>query len=575
MSEDSGSGMHNSIIPISMRLAEIAYYKGIHHVIISPGSRSAPVTLAFARHPDIETYVIPDERSAGYVALGMALKLGQPVGLVCTSGTAAINLYPAIAEAFYQNIPLLIFTADRPKEWIDQADGQTIHQENLYGKHAKKYFSLPTDQVNHNDYWNVDRIINESINIAIDPLMGPVHLNIPVREPFYPKDSDEYLFNNNPKIIETTWANGGLSAENWEKLANIWERSNNILVIAGQSRKNVYRNNSLIDFITEFEIPLIGDTIANIHEIDNNIITHHDLILSNDDAQIKKLKPDLLITFGNSVVSKNLKKFLRNANPANHWDVREAGYHPDTYQCLSHSIDLKPEVFFKNALKYFNRESRSSDYLKNWILQERKCENVISGFFDSNLRFSELEAVHEIIHSLPEKSYFHLANSMPVRLANLIGSLKPGIEVFSNRGVSGIDGCLSSAVGISMHSDRLNFVLIGDMAFFYDRNGLWHDLDPGNLRILLLNNHGGGIFRMIDGPSKQPELKDFFETDQKLNAKNTSKDFDLDYYFCNDIKGLRLNFQNLLVDDGKSKILEIETDSQINKTIFDKYISQF
>jgi 2-succinyl-5-enolpyruvyl-6-hydroxy-3-cyclohexene-1-carboxylate synthase len=164
---------------------------------------------------------------------------------------------------------------------------------------------------------------------------------------------------------------------------------------------------------------------------------------------------------------------------------------------------------------------------------------------------------------------------MPVRLANLIASLKPGIEVFSNRGVSGIDGCLSTAMGISVHSDQLNFVLIGDLAFFYDRNGLWHDIDSGNLRIILLNNHGGGIFRMIDGPSRLPELKEFFETDQKLNAQNTSADFDLDYYFCNDIKGLKLNFQKLLVDDGKSKILEIETDSQINKTIFDKYTSQF
>lgn len=164
---------------------------------------------------------------------------------------------------------------------------------------------------------------------------------------------------------------------------------------------------------------------------------------------------------------------------------------------------------------------------------------------------------------------------MPVRLANLIGLLKPGMEVFANRGVSGIDGCLSTSVGISVHSSRLNFILIGDMAFFYDRNGLWHDIDPGNLRIIILNNHGGGIFRMIEGPSKQPELKTFFETDQKLKAENTASDFQFDYYFCNDLSGLKINLPHLLVDDGKSKILEIETNSQINKTIFDKYISQF
>jgi len=301
-----------------MRLAEIAYYKGIHHVIISPGSRSAPVTIAFARHPDIKTYVIPDERSAGYIALGMSIKLGQPVGLVCTSGTAAINLYPAIAEAFYQNIPLLIFTADRPPEWIDQADGQTIHQENLYGKHVKEYFSLPSDQINQNDYWYVDRIINEAINKAIDPIQGPVHLNIPVREPFYPEETDQYLFNNNPKIIDTNRDIGDLSIENWKKLADIWDRSQKVLVVAGQSRTNVDLNKRLTEFITTFEIPLIGDTIANIHGIDNNSITHHDLILSNNDALKKTLEPDLLITFGNGVISKNLKNFLRIAEPANH-----------------------------------------------------------------------------------------------------------------------------------------------------------------------------------------------------------------------------------------------------------------
>ena len=558
-----------------MRLAEIAYYKGIHHVIISPGSRSAPVTIAFARHPDIRTYVIPDERSAGYIALGMSIKLGQPVGLVCTSGTAAINLYPAIAEAFYQNIPLLIFTADRPPEWIDQADGQTIHQENLYGRHVKEYFSLPSDQIHQNDYWYADRIINEAINTAIDPIKGPVHLNIPIREPFYPEETDQYLFNNNPKIIDTTRDIGDLSTENWKKLADIWDRSQKVLVVAGQSRTNIDLNKRLTEFITTFEIPLIGDTIANIHGIDNNSITHHDLILSNNDELKKTLEPDLLITFGNGVISKNLKNFLRNAHPTNHWDIREAGYHPDTFRCLSHNIRLKPDFFFKKAIKYFGRDNRSSDYLNSWILQERNNKKIISGFFNSNLQFSELEAVHAIMHSLPDVANLHLANSMPVRLANLIGSLKPGIEVFSNRGVSGIDGCLSSAVGISTHSNRLNFVLIGDMAFFYDRNGLWHDINPGNLRILLLNNHGGGIFRMIEGPSKQPELKEFFETNQKLNAENTSVDFDLDYYFCNDINGLKLNFPQLLVDDGKAKILEIESDSQINKTIFDKYISQF
>jgi len=567
--------MNNSIISISIRLAEIAYFKGIQHVVISPGSRSAPITIAFARHPEIKTYVIPDERSAGYIALGMSLKLDQPVGLVCTSGTAAINLYPAIAEGFYQNVPLLIFTADRPPEWIDQADGQTIHQENLYGKHVKKYFNLPSDLTSKDALWHTDRIINEAINTAIDAIQGPVHLNIPIREPFYPSNTDGYEFNTDPKIIDTARGNIDLNPGSWEKLGEIWRAAQNILIVAGQSGPDVGLNKNLIEFINTFDVPLVGDTIANIQSIAKNIITHHDLILSNNGKLKRSLEPDLLITFGNSVISKNLKGFLRDAHPINHWHIQETGYHRDTFQGLTHRINLKPVVFFHGAQKYFSRKGGSAEYLNNWIMHERNIEKIINSFFNAHLEFSELEAVHEIIHFLPDNTNLHLANSMPVRLANLIGLLKPGIEVFSNRGVSGIDGCLSTAIGISAHSTCLNFVLIGDMAFFYDRNGLWHDIDPGNLRIIILNNHGGGIFRMIDGPSKQPELKKFFETDQKLKAENTAADFKLDYYFCNDIDGLKLNFQRFLVDDGKSKILEIETNSQINKTIFDKYISQF
>ena len=567
--------MNNSIISISIRLAEIANLKGIQHAVISPGSRSAPITIAFARHPDIKTYVIPDERSAGYIALGMSLKLDQPIGLICTSGTAAINLYPAIAEAYYQNVPLIIFTADRPTEWIDQADGQTIHQENLYGKHVKKYFNLPSDQEHKDLQWHIDRIINEAINTAIDPIQGPVHLNIPIREPFYPSNTDEYKFNFKLKIIETVRGDIDPDPDSLEVLSEIWNKAQNILVVAGQSRSSIDLNKSLEEFITTFEIPLIGDTIANIQGIYKNTITHHDLSLSSGGKTNGSLAPDLLITYGNSVISKNLKTFLRDVRPANHWHIQEMGYYRDTFQCLTQRIQLRPAVFFQKALKIFSKKTRSAEYLKRWVRHEKNNEKIIKSFFNAKLEFSELEAVHELIHSLPDQVNLHLANSMPVRLANLIGLLKPGIEVFANRGVSGIDGCLSTSVGISAHSSRLNFVLIGDMAFFYDRNGLWHDIDPGNLRVIILNNHGGGIFRMIEGPSKQPELKTFFETDQKLKAENTASDFQLDYYFCKDLSGLKINFPHLLVDDGKSKILEIETNSQINKTIFDKYISQF
>jgi 2-succinyl-5-enolpyruvyl-6-hydroxy-3-cyclohexene-1-carboxylate synthase len=543
-------------------MAEIAHKKGIKQVVLSPGSRSAPITIAFARHPKINTYIIPDERSAGYIALGISMCLNQPVGLVCTSGSAAINLFSSIAEAYYQNIPLVVFTADRPPEWTDQADGQTIHQDD------------PADQNFKDLNWYADRIINEAINLALESCQGPVHINIPVREPFYTETEENYVDYKNPKIINSPGILAGFDEDSWYDLQKIWYESKNILIVGGQYRFNVELIQSLNRFSQTLKVPIIGDVISNLHGLKEDLITHQDLILRKVGKNLKSLAPDLLITLGKSVLSKNLKLFLRDRIPKNHWHIQESGYNPDTFQSLTHRIRLKPEDFFKDGINYFKENPTDDSYLRVWKNKEKMAMHKIHSFFP-NESFSELEAVYQILNNLPDNINLHLANSLPVRLVNLIGILKPSFEVFSNRGLSGIDGCTSTAVGVSLHSDKINVLITGDMAFFYDRNGLWHNVIPGNLRIIILNNHGGGIFRQIDGPSKLPELKDYFETDQKLLARNSAADFKMDYFFSNNSKTLLENTQKLLVDNGVAKILEIETNSQINKTIFDKYISQF
>jgi len=566
--------MSNIIIPLTMTIAEIAYKKGIYHVVISPGSRSAPLIVAFARHPKINTYIIPDERSAGYIALGMAIILKQPVGLVCTSGTASINLFSAVSEAYYQNIPIVIFTADRPPEWIDQHAGQTIHQNNLYGNHIKGFYTFPSDQNFKDVNWYAERIINEAINLVLEGAQGPVHINIPIREPFYPSKEENYDFNRSPKIIEAYQPKHSIDENSWNSLNKTWGKVKNVLIVAGQGRYDMDFIGSLGRFAKNFNIPVIGDSISNIHGLKENLITHQDLILGKLDQAIESLTPDLLITFGNGVISKNLKKFLRKYMPYHHWHIQKAGYVPDTFQSLTSKIPLDPKAFFDICYNNFKKQRKTSNYLNDWNDIQEKAALKINSFFPK-LPFSELEAVWQILQALPDNINLHLANSMPVRLVNLIGLLKPQIEVFSNRGVSGIDGCTSTVVGISIHSSKLNILITGDMAFFYDRNGLWHNNIPGNLRIIILNNHGGGIFRLIDGPSNLPEMEEFFETNQKLTARNTASDFGVEYHYCNDSESLRKNFIKVMADDGKAKILELETNSQINKSIFDTYISQF
>jgi 2-succinyl-5-enolpyruvyl-6-hydroxy-3-cyclohexene-1-carboxylate synthase len=565
--------MNKSIIPLANKIAEMANLKGINHAVLSPGSRSAPITVAFVRHPKVKTYLIPDERSAGYIAMGMSLALKEPVVVVSTSGTASINLYPSVAEAFYQNIPLIVLTADRPPEWIGQADGQTVHQDYLYGKHVKKYYSFPIDQNFNDAEWYVERIVNEAINLAEDSRKGPVHINLPIREPFYPDDNEKYDYNTDPKIIHSIEGPSSLDDQTWIHLGKTWGESERVLVVGGQHRLNKYLQEVLDGFTSALHIPVVADCIANLHELNRNIFTKHDLILNKLDRNLELLAADLLITFGNAVLSKKLKLFLRNHSPKVHWHIQESGYCPDTFQSLTETIKLREEDFFHKASAYFKESPRNKSYIGLWKDYELEVQSKIQHFFPRK-SFSELEAVFQILKYLPEKTNLHLANSMPVRLVNLIGAIRPGTEVFSNRGTSGIDGCTSTAIGVSLHSDRLNVLISGDMAFFYDRNGLWHNHIPGNLRIIILNNHGGGIFRLIDGPSKLPELEEYFETKQKLMAENTARDFEMDYLLCKDLKGFQKHIQRLWVDDGKAKILEIETNSQINKSIFDKYISQ-
>ncbi len=566
--------MKKGIVILAAKIAEIAYKKGIRHIVISPGSRSAPVTLAFARHPGIKTYIIPDERSAGYIALGMSSRLKQAVGIVTTSGTAALNLMPAVAEAYYQHIPILLFTADRPPEWIDQADGQAVHQEGIFGDHIKKTFRFPSDQDFKDINWHAERMVNESINYALEPPQGPVHINIPTREPFYPSAEDVYEFETDPKIIESLKPVYSLDMESWITLRNIWQQCEKILVVGGQNYYNEPLRSNLAYFTRAFQVPIIGDCISNLHCLGKNLVKYHDLILSTHDQKSLPEAPDLLLTFGNSILSKNLKTFLRKSPPKQHWHIQTAGYVPDTFQSLTSTIPLTPEIFFKEAAHHFSGKTKASEYLNTWLEKGTHADKTIRSFFPQK-PFSELEAVFTIMKLLPDHVNLHLANSMPVRLVNLFGIDHPHAEVYSNRGTSGIDGCTGSAVGVSIHSDTLNILITGDMAFFYDRNALWHNNVPTNLRIILLNNHSGGIFQLIDGPSGLPELQQYFMADQKLNARNTANDFEMDYAFCNDTETLNKYLKELFLNSRKAKILEIETDSQINKTIFEHFISQF
>ncbi len=557
-------------------IAEVCARKGITQAILCPGSRCAPLTLAFVNHDDIKVRTISDERSAAFIATGMAQQTNSPVILVCTSGSAALNFAPAIAEAFFQQIPLIIFTADRPKEWIDQYDGQTIRQSSIFGVHVKKSFTLPQDYEHPDSVWFIQRTINEAVNLSEEFPKGPVHINAPFREPLYPALQEKISFSKNLQIVSTTKSISVLSEVDVEELKRKLNAFSKVLVVGGQLDFDDGLCKALEKFSTSNHAPAVGDVISNLHS-NKNIIRYSDTFLSvcGPDVQ-KSLQPELIITFGKSLISKNTKVFLRKFKPQEHWHIQPCGTAVDTFQSLTKIIHAQPKDVFK-ALTSEKKEKgfehqKKENFLRIWQAEEHRTVRSMNPYFE-NATFSELALVREFILTLPARCNLHLANSMSVRYANFIGieAGKKGIHVYSNRGTSGIDGCTSTSVGHSLCNEIPNFLITGDMAFFYDRNAFWHNYPLPNLHVLVLNNHGGIIFNMIDGPGQVAEQNEFFVTQQKLSARHLATEYDFDYLHIDSLKKIKNSLKDFFTFDGKTKILEMESSQEENKKAFEEF----
>ncbi|WP_422358708.1 2-succinyl-5-enolpyruvyl-6-hydroxy-3-cyclohexene-1-carboxylic-acid synthase [Reichenbachiella sp.] len=540
-------------------LVQICHLKGIKQAVISPGSRNAALTIAFARHPEIKCLSVPDERSAAFIALGMSLKTNLPTVLICTSGSAALNYAPAVAEAFFNQVPLLILSADRPPEWIGQRDGQTIYQQQLFGKHVKESFVFPSLENDEKSAQLGSRIINEAINACLNVEMGPVHINIPFREPFYPTSDQTYTFSKQLPVFEPDQS----TTENWRKELEEISGFSRILIVMGQSARDEKLQDLVSSISEEYGIPVVADIISNVHQLEGGI-TSQDVFLKG--SKNKDLQPDLLITLGMSVISKNLKLYLRECKPKAHWHARKEAQAPDTYLSLSKHFSVTEIEFLNELIKTLAASNTQSEFKSAWQGADTTTTKHIRQF--NSDEFSDFNCYKKVLDTIPSGSDLHLANSMAVRYANVIGLNKnKSIEVYCNRGTSGIDGSNSTAVGTAVMTNRPTFLLTGDMAFLYDRNAFWHNHLPDNLSIVVFNNHGGGIFRMIDGPSKQPELEEFFETRQQKDASHVANEFGFEYFACQTTKELEQNLTSF-VSTGKRKILEIFTNAEESKSAY-------
>lgn len=527
----------------------------IDTVVISPGSRNAPLTIGFSNHPNIKTLSVVDERCAAFFAMGVAQQKRKPVAIICSSGSALLNYYPAIAEAFYSNIPLVVISADRPKHLIDIGDGQTIRQENVFENHILFSANLIEEK---NKLTNNTDLLREALQIAITK-KGPIHINVPFDEPLYETVDDLKEFN-----FLNVIANEVKQSVNYQKLSEIWNSSTKKMILVGSNFPDTELQ-SLFDTFTEDESVLVlTETTSNLyHPKFINSIDKLIFPLTEDD--FSELQPDVLITLGGMVISKKIKQFLRKYQPKQHWHIDELKA-MDTYHCLSEFVQEKPIDFLGKLIR--NLSSVKSNYQQNW-LTKKAARNKQHEEYLANCEYSDLKVFESILNFIPNNSQVQISNSSTIRYSQLF-DLNKTLRVFCNRGTSGIDGSTSTAIGAAFAYKKQTTFVTGDLSFFYDSNALWNANIPNNFRIIILNNAGGGIFRFIPGPLKT-NAADYFETPHNLTAEHLAKMYNFKYVTVSNIEELDIGLNDFYSVSNQPKIMEIFTPKEINDVVLKNY----
>jgi 2-succinyl-5-enolpyruvyl-6-hydroxy-3-cyclohexene-1-carboxylate synthase len=546
-------------IPLAQSIIQICLAKGIKKIVISPGSRNAPLTIGFVNNPNFECFSIVDERCAAFFALGIAQQTQKPVALVCTSGSALLNYYPAIAEAFYSQIPLIVISADRPMDKIDIGDGQTIRQANVFANHSLYNANLLEGFSNENDFK-----INEAINTALDK-KGPVHINAPFEEPLYETVSELGV---SVESFDSIKGDPDFVTADLAKFVNIWNNSKRKLILVGVCDPNSLSNEVIEGFATDSSVVVMTETTSNIHHSTfvNNIDT---LVTPFSLEEYETFCPEILITFGGMIVSKRIKSFLRKHQPKQHWHIDTLRAY-DTFGCLTKHFEISPNTFFETFLPLTKKIE--SDYFSqlNAVKNARKIKHDI---YLNKIPFSDFKVFNQIIKSLPYNSQLQLSNSSAIRYAQLI-AIDSSIEVYCNRGTSGIDGSTSTAIGAAVVNKRQTILVTGDISFLYDSNALWNNYIPENFKIILINNGGGGIFRILPGHEESTVFNTFFETSHSLTAEYLAKMYGFEYSIASCEKTLEECLKVFYSQDKKPSILEIVTPEKENDKVLLQYFKE-
>ena len=539
-------------------LVETMHFHGVNHAVVSPGSRNAPLIIALSRSR-IETHIVVDERSAAYVALGMAQQLKAPVALVCTSGTALLNYAPAVAEAYYQKIPLIVVSADRPQEWIDQDDSQTIRQFKALDQFVKRSYDIPARCDDDTAVWYAERIAHDAMMEATSLRRAPVHINVQLAEPLNGLTTEPYKL----RRIHHFPSYDGICRDDIIKLKEQLLHKR-VMIIAGFMEMNEPLRQALNDIAAKDAAVVLTETISNM--ADDFTINAIDRTLLAIDENDKRYYPDVVITIGGAIVSRKIKAFLRKVKP-DHWYVGLNDVTVDCFQSLTRRIEANPDTFiptlFQDSLTVKSFCTIWKDAHTAGLRRHHKYLEKI-GWSD----MKAYETIFDFYQQNPDNLIMHLSNGTTIRYAQLFGDrvIAPN---FCNRGVSGIDGCTSTAIGAAMVNGPA-VLITGDMSFLYDISALSAITPKLQLKIVVVDNGGGGIFRFIDSTSSLPELEKYFVVKRNLDVEKVAASFGIKTYRADNTDSLLEQLSNMMVEDGPA-VLVVKTDGKRSAEILKNY----
>lgn len=534
--------------------------KGIEHIVISPGSRNAPLTLSFSNDSFFTCYSIVDERCAAHFALGMAQQVKKPVVVVCTSGSALLNYYPAVTEAFYSEIPLMVLSADRPPYKIDIGDGQTIRQQQIYANHIIYDTQLEmidtagdTEAIKTNE-----RVLNKAINSCIS-LRGPVHINVPFEEPLYNTVEESSLI---PALIPVLEAK---QMDIPDSFIENWNSASRKFVILSTLSPGVFPNDVLHKLIQDSSVLVLTEVSSNV-VIDDVIWSIDSLIapIERDDEIIKDLRPDMVVTIGGMIVSKKIKQFLRKYPPHSHYHIGHRKAY-DTFFKLTGHIKLAPQ----ECMKLLPQTKWSSNYRDRWLQQFQQFIEKRATYLQQ-MPWCDFKVFEKIFAGLPNDIVLQLGNSSTIRYAQLF-RMKSSHDIYANRGTSGIDGCTSTAIGAAVASSKPTVFITGDLSFFYDANALWNNYIPTNFKIIIVNNSGGGIFRILPGANESDYFQTYFETTHQLDASHLCAMHGVAYHRVDEEHAFAKAYTDFLNNNSKPQLIEIFTPRLENDTVLLEY----